>query len=105
MEVLHAANPMKKQANKPSIKVASKFNPLTGIVSSVTSKFSAENWGAKMHSYFKSINKMKLDSLEEVVRLATPFMSPSKTRRQGCSYGPQSLAEDNEDIRACLVDN
>ncbi|KAH9019020.1 hypothetical protein EDB85DRAFT_1873448 [Lactarius pseudohatsudake] len=105
MEVLHAADPMKKQASKPSIKAASKLNPLTGIVSNVASKFSAENWAAKTNNYFKSINKMKLDSLEEVVRLATPFMSPSKTRRQGCSYGPQSLVEDDEDVRACLVDD
>ncbi|KAH8984333.1 hypothetical protein EDB92DRAFT_1950889 [Lactarius akahatsu] len=105
MEVLQAADPMKKQANKPSIKVASKLNPLTGIVSNVASNFSAENWAAKTNNYFKSINKMKLDSLEEVVQLAMPFMSPSKTHRQGCSYGPQSLVEDDEDIRACLVDD
>ncbi|KAH8985810.1 hypothetical protein EDB92DRAFT_1818527 [Lactarius akahatsu] len=105
MEVLQAADPMKKQANKPSIKVVLKLNPLTRIVSNVASNFSAENWAAKTNNYFKSINKMKLDSLEEVVRLAMPFMLPSKTRHQGCSYGPQSLVEDDEDIRACLVDN
>ncbi|KAH8987223.1 hypothetical protein EDB86DRAFT_2809056 [Lactarius hatsudake] len=105
MEVMHAANPMKKQANKPSIKAASKLNLVTENVSKVTSKFSAENWGAKTSCYFQSINKMKLESLEEVVQLATPFMSPSKTRCQGCSYEPQSLVEDGEDIRACLVDN
>ncbi|KAI9436203.1 hypothetical protein H4582DRAFT_2078814 [Lactarius indigo] len=105
MEVLHAAEPVKKSANKPSIKAASKLNPSTGIVSNVTSKFSAENWGAATNNYFKSINKMKPSSLEEVVRLATPFMLPLKTRRQGYSYGLQSLVEDNEDIRACLVDD
>ncbi|KAH9169057.1 hypothetical protein EDB89DRAFT_1908891 [Lactarius sanguifluus] len=105
MEVMNAADPVKKQANKPSIKAASKLNPLTGIVSNVASKFSAENWGTKTRDYFHSINKMKLESLEEVVRLATLFMSPSKTRRQGCSYGPQSHVKDGEDIHACLVDN
>ncbi|KAH9033644.1 hypothetical protein EDB85DRAFT_2144869 [Lactarius pseudohatsudake] len=47
MEVLHAADPVKKQASKPSIKVASKLNPLTGIVSNVASKFSAENWAGQ----------------------------------------------------------
>ncbi|KAI9431278.1 hypothetical protein H4582DRAFT_1822671 [Lactarius indigo] len=105
MEVLHAAEPVKKSANKLSIKAASKLNPSTRIVSNITSKFSAENWGAATNNYFKSINKMKPSSLEEVVRLATPFMSPLKTCRQGYSYGLQSLVEDNEDIHACLVDD
>ncbi|KAH8982929.1 hypothetical protein EDB86DRAFT_2811923 [Lactarius hatsudake] len=69
MEVMHAADPVKKQANKPSIKATSKLNLVTGNVSKVASKFSAENWGAKTSCYFQSINKMKLESLEEVVQL------------------------------------
>ncbi|KAH9008042.1 hypothetical protein EDB83DRAFT_2323441 [Lactarius deliciosus] len=98
MEVLDAADPVREQANKLSIKAASKLNPLTRIVSNAASKFSAENWAVKMNNYFKSINKMKLDSLKEVMQLAMPFMSPSKTCHQGCSYGPQSLVKDDEDI-------
>jgi hypothetical protein len=92
---------VKKRSSKPFIKATSKLNPLTGIVSNAASKFSADNWGAATQSYFKSIDDMNPGSLKEVVQLATPFMSPLKSRRQGqgSSQGPQ------DNMRACLIDN
>jgi hypothetical protein len=92
----------KKRSSKPSIKAASRLNPLTGIVSNATSKFSADNWGSATKNYYISINDMNPGSLEEIVQLATPFMSPLKSRRQGqgSSQGPQ-----DNDMRACLKDN
>ncbi len=93
--------PARKQPNKPTIKAVSKLNPATGVISNATSKFSAENWGSTTRNYFRSINKMKPVSLEEIMQLATLFMSPLKSRRQGSSH---SVGED-EDIRACLMDD
>ncbi|KAI9432302.1 hypothetical protein BJY52DRAFT_1132819, partial [Lactarius psammicola] len=106
MMALKAA-PVKKLTNKPSIKAASKLNPATGVVSNTTSKFSAENWAATTKNYFRSITKMKAGSLEEIVQLATAFMSPSKCRRQGSSYSLHSVGEDDGDVdmRACLMDD
>ena len=95
---------VKKQTSKPSIKVTSKLNPQTGIISNTTSKFSAENWGSATRNYVRSIEKMKAGSLEEIVKLATPYMSPLKSRRQVSMREPHALAKDNEDLRACLVD-
>ncbi|KAI9433680.1 hypothetical protein BJY52DRAFT_1231463, partial [Lactarius psammicola] len=97
MMALKAA-PVKKLTNKPSIKAASKLNPATGVVSNTTSKFSAENWAATTKNYFRSITKMKAGSLEEIVQLATAFMSPSKCRRQGSSYSLHSVGEDDGDV-------
>jgi hypothetical protein len=95
---------VKKSTNKPTIKAASKLNPNTGVVSNVSSNFSAENWAAVTSNYYRSIDKMKLTSLEEIVRLAMKFMSPSKSRRKGSLYGPSGIVEDDDDVRACLVD-
>jgi hypothetical protein len=94
----------KRQSSKPTIKATSKLNPQTGILSNFRSKFSAENWGATTRNYLKSIEKMKAGSLDNIVELAMPFMSPLKSRRQESSHGPYGLAGD-EDIRACLVDD
>jgi hypothetical protein len=93
----------KKQSSKPTIRAASRLNPQTGIVSNIASKFSAENWGMATKGYIKSIEKMKAGSLENIVKLATPFMSPLKSRRQGPLREPYGLTED-EDMRACLVE-
>ena len=95
---------VKKQTSKPSIRVTSKLNPQTGIVSNAASKFSAENWGPATRNYVRSIEKMKAGSLEEIVKLATPYMSPLKTRRQVSMREPHALAKDDKDLRACLVD-
>ena len=95
----------RKQSNKPSIKATTKLNPQTGIISNTQSKFSAENWGTATSNYLRSIEKMKEGSLEEIVALAEPFMSPLKSRRQETSRGPQSITGGNsQDVRACLVD-
>lgn len=95
----------RRQSNKPSIKATTKLNPQTGIISNSQTKFSAENWGLATSNYLRSIEKMKEGSLEEIVALAEPFMSPLKSRRQETSHGPQSLTGSNsQDIRACLVD-
>jgi hypothetical protein len=88
----------------PGIKPAAKLNPQTGVVSNTTSYFSAENWGQGTRYYVKSIIKMKTGSLEEIVDLATPFMSPLKSR-QLSTRDLGALADDNDnDVRACLVE-
>jgi hypothetical protein len=87
---------------KPTIKAmpVSTLNPQTGVFSSVDVMFSAGNWALTTSQYMTSICRMEPGSLQEIVTLATPFMSPMKSRRQGNSHG---LAGD-EDKRACLVD-
>ena len=98
------AEPVKKQTSKPAIKVTSKLNPQTGIVSNATSKFSTENWGPATRNYVKSIKTMKAGSLEEIVKLAAPYMSPLKTHHQVLTHKPHALAKADKDLRACLVD-
>jgi hypothetical protein len=94
----------KKQGNKPSIKAATRLNPHTGVISNTQSRFSTDNWGTATSSYVRSIEKMKDGSLEEIVVLAVPFMSPFK-RRQETSCGVQALTRGNAlDLRACLAD-
>ena len=83
----------------------SKLNPHTGLVSSVASMFSADNWGATTRDYLKSIEKMRAGSLEEIVQLAVPYMSPLKNRRGDSLYGLLASANDHEDVRACLEDD
>ena len=70
---------VKKQANKPAIKVVSRLNPQTGVISNAGSNFSMENWGHATRNYVRSIDKMKVGSLEEIVKLAMPYMSPLKS--------------------------
>ena len=83
----------RRQSNKATIKATSKLNPQTGIVSKTRSNFSTENWGEEMSHYLRSIEKMKEGSLEEIVVLAKPLMSPlKKNRSQETSSGSQSLA-------------
>ncbi|KAH9034759.1 hypothetical protein EDB85DRAFT_1889688 [Lactarius pseudohatsudake] len=96
---------LKKQTNKPTIKALSKLNPATGVVSNAASKFSAENWGMITINYFTSIDRMKSELLENIMQLATPFMSPAKSHHQALSYSLHSLAEDDEDICACLMED
>ncbi|KAH9043906.1 hypothetical protein EDB85DRAFT_1855214 [Lactarius pseudohatsudake] len=96
---------LKKQANKPIIKALSKLNPATGVVSNAALKFSVENWGTITINYFTSIDRMKSESLEDIMQLATPFMSPAKSRCQALSYGLCSLTEDGEDIHICLMED
>jgi hypothetical protein len=99
-----SAEPIRRKTNKPTIKAVSKLNPQTGLVSSVASKFSADNWGATTRNYMKSIEKMKAGSLERIVELALPFMSPMKSRRGELSGSLSAPADGHEDIRACLED-
>ena len=102
-----SAEQPKRQSNKPSNKAVTKLNPQTGIVSNAQTRFSAENWGTETSNYVRSIEKMKEGSLEEIIALATPLMSPLKSRRQETSLGSQSLTGpggSSQDIRACLVD-
>lgn len=82
------------------------LNPQTGILSNVSSNFSTDNWGGTTWSYLKSIEKMKTGSLEEIVELAIPFMSPLKSCHQGqeLSQGHQSLTEDGNNFCVCLAD-
>jgi hypothetical protein len=95
----------RRQSNKPSIKATTKLNPQTGIVSNTKSKFSAENWATAMRNYLRSIEKMKEGSLEKIVALAVPFMSPLKSHHHELLLGPPSLTRGNlQDVRACLVD-
>jgi hypothetical protein len=95
---------MRKHPNRPSNKATCKLNPLTGVVSKAATNFSAENWVVVTGNYVMSIGNMKAGSLDEVVELATPYMSPLK-RRQGSTRNPSGLTEDDEDMRACLADN
>jgi hypothetical protein len=62
---------VKKQTSKPAIKAVSKLNPQTGVLSKAMSKFSTENWGPATRHYVKSVNKMKVGSLESIMDLAT----------------------------------
>lgn len=96
----------KKQANRPAIKVVSKSNPQTGVVSNAASNFSIENWGKVARYYIMSIDKMKVGSLEKIVKLAMPYVSPLDRCRTVSTREPQALATDDEDLgpRACLVD-
>ncbi|KAH9006023.1 hypothetical protein EDB83DRAFT_2236891 [Lactarius deliciosus] len=82
----------KKPTNKVT-RATSKLNPATGVISNAASKFSAENWGKATQYYFVSIDKMKSGSVEEIVQLATPFMSPLKSCHQESLYGPCGLAQ------------
>ena len=91
---------VKKQSCKP----VSKLNPQTGVVSNAASNFSAAQWGPVTRNYVKSIEKMRAGSLADIVRLATPFMSPSKVRRQVVTHHPQALGDGIEDEHAFLVD-
>ena len=103
-EMKPGAEPVKRQSNKPAIKATTKINPQTGIMSSITSLFSAENWGVATSQYVTSIRKMEPGSLEEIMELATPFMSPLKSRRRLEKASASSLHKDDEDERACLMD-
>ena len=91
---------VKKQACRP----VSKLNPQTGVISNAATNFSTTQWGPVTRNYVKSIHKMRADSLAEIVQLATPFMSPSKCRRQVATHHPQALCDGTEDERAYLVD-
>ena len=91
---------MRRQSNKPVIKAASKLNPQTGLVSSVASMFSANNWGEKTRDYLKSIEKMRSGSLEEIVQLAVPY-----SRRGELSHSLLASTNDHEGVRACLEDD
>ena len=103
-----SAEQPKKQSNKPTIKAATKLNPQTGIVSNTQSRFSTENWGTATSNYVRSIEKMKEGSLEQIVNLSMPYMSPLKSHRQETSLVSQSLTSftegNSQDIRAYLVD-
>jgi hypothetical protein len=95
---------VKKQTSKPAIKATSKLNPQTGVLLKAASKFSTENWGPAMRHYVKSINKMKVGSLESIMDLATSYMSPLKSHWQLSSHNPH-VPTDNCDVCACLVEN
>ena len=96
-----------KQAGKQVNKVMSKLNPQTGVVSNAASKFTSERWAFATGNYVKSIDKMRAGSLEEIVQLAMPYMSPLKIRHQVvATHDPEALvSEDTEDERAYLVDD
>ena len=94
-----STEPVRRQSNKPVIKAASKLNPQTGLVSSVASMFSADNWGEKTRDYLKSIEKMRSGSLEEIVQLAVPY-----SRRGELSHSLFST-NDHKGVRACLEDD
>jgi hypothetical protein len=87
----------------PGIKAAAKLNPQTGVVSNARSYFSTENWGQETRLYVKSIGRMKAGSLEAIVDLATPFMSPLKSR-QLLARDLCVADDDDDDVRACLVE-
>jgi hypothetical protein len=97
--------PVNKSSNKPTIKAVSKLNPQTGVVSNIAAQFSADKWRDATSGYVVSIAKMKKGSLDEIVKLAMPYMSPSKSRRQGSTSNTDGLAGDTgNDMRACLAD-
>ncbi|KAF8259051.1 hypothetical protein EI94DRAFT_1814058 [Lactarius quietus] len=100
-----SSEPVRKQSNKPVIKATSNLNPQTGVVSSITSMFSVDNWGVTTRNYLKSIEKMKAGSLETIVQLAVPFMSPLKSHRGESSHSLFGPAQDHKDICACLEDD
>ncbi|KAF8256394.1 hypothetical protein EI94DRAFT_1711617 [Lactarius quietus] len=100
-----SSGPVRKQSNKPVIKATSKLNPQTGVVLSITLMFSVDNWRVTTRNYLKSIEKMKAGSLETIVQLAVPFMSPLKSHRGESSRSLFGPAQDHEDIRACLEDD
>ena len=93
---------VRRQANRSVIKAASKINPHTRLVSSITSMFSADNWGAKTKDYIKSIEKMRDGSLEQIVQLTAPYLSTSKNH---CGELSHSLLAPAEGVRACLEDD
>jgi hypothetical protein len=95
---------VKKQTSKPAIKAVSKLNPQTGVLLKATSKFSTENWGPATRHYVKSINKMKVGSLESIVDLAMLYMSPLKSCRQLSLCIPHVPANDCN-VHACLIEN
>jgi hypothetical protein len=67
--------------------------------------FSSDNWGAMTRNYLKSIEKIKDGSLETIVQLALPFMSPLKSHRGELSCSLCGPARDHKDVRACLEDD
>jgi hypothetical protein len=95
---------VKKQTSKPAIKAVSKLNPQTGVLLKAMSKFSTENWGPATRHYVKSINKMKVGSLESIVDLAMLYMSPLKSCQQLSSCVPHVPADDCN-VHACLIEN
>jgi hypothetical protein len=96
--------PVKRQSSKPTIKATSKLNPQTGVVSNVSSMFSAEKWGKATESYFTSIGNLMEGSLEEILELTKPFMSQLKKRQESSHAGLHSLDEEGANCRARLVD-
>jgi hypothetical protein len=95
---------VKKQTSKPAIKATSKLNPQTGVLLKAASKFSTEIWGPATRHYVKSINKMKVGSLESIMDLATSYMSPLKSHRQLSSRDPHVPTNDCN-VCACLIEN
>ncbi|KAF8257800.1 hypothetical protein EI94DRAFT_1708612 [Lactarius quietus] len=93
----------RRQGSKPSIKAVSTLNPQTRVVSKAPSKCSAEHWADKTIKYIKSIKKMQDGSLEEIVTLATQYVSPSKIHQQEAASGV--VTSSDLDIHACLINN
>ncbi|KAH8991571.1 hypothetical protein EDB92DRAFT_665813 [Lactarius akahatsu] len=94
--------PTKRKFKKTYMKAAPRLNLADGNIS----KFSSDVWAAPTTNYYKSIIKMKLGSLEAIVKAANTFLSQARLRVQGSSVGPSSIADDDDDdLRACLVDD
>lgn len=103
MKPINVEQAAKTPSNKPTTAVTHKLNPQTGVISNSTTKFSADNWGEATVNYVRSIDKMREESLEEIVTLAASLMSRAKARHQATSPGPSSIPE-VEDFRALLKD-
>ena len=103
---LDDGEPAKKPSSKPAIKAASTLNPQTGVTLKAVDKFSAEKWGLTTRRYVKSIHNLKEGSLEDIVNRSKKFMSPFKCRQLAAASAaiPDTLDDDDDDIRACLVE-
>ena len=93
----------KKLTGKTAIKAASTLNPQTGVTSKATDKFSSGKWREKTGSYVTSIHNLNEGSLEDIVNLSMKFMSSFKSRQMASVA--TALPNDNNDIRACLVES
>ncbi|KAH9023836.1 hypothetical protein EDB85DRAFT_300801 [Lactarius pseudohatsudake] len=91
--------PTKRKFKKTYLTAAPRLNPANGDIST----FSAGVWAAPTTNYYKSIAKVKLARLEAIVEEANTFLS--QAHLQGLLVVTDSVGEDNNDIRACLVDN
>ncbi|EGN94013.1 hypothetical protein SERLA73DRAFT_78388 [Serpula lacrymans var. lacrymans S7.3] len=87
-----------KASSKALIKPIPKLNKSTGKETASHALFSDTNWGQATHYYCSSIQKLKQDSIEDIVQKAKVFARIPK------SAVSSSVDNDSEDPHACLVD-